>query len=51
MKNKKNAKINGKLKKKFRVAAFAVYFSLFLPAYAKRHYQNRLKLLIQEYPH
>lgn len=50
-KNKKNGKSNGRLKRKFRVVALAVYFSLFLPAFAKRHYQNRLKLLMQEYPH
>jgi hypothetical protein len=53
MKNKpkKNAKSNGRLKKRFRIIALAVYFSVFLPAYAKRHYQNRLKLLMQDYPH
>jgi hypothetical protein len=50
-KNKKNGKLSGKLKRKFRVIALAVYFSLFLPAYAKKHYQNRLKLMMQQYPH
>ena len=50
-KNKKNGKSNGRLKRKFRVIALVVYFSLFLPAFAKKHYQNRLKLLMQEYPH
>ncbi len=50
-KNKKNGRTHGKLKRKFRVIALAVYFSLFLPAYAKKHYQNRLKLMMQQYPH
>lgn len=46
-KNRKNGKSNGRLKRKFRIIALAVYFSLFLPAFAKKHYQNRLKLLMQ----
>jgi hypothetical protein len=50
-KNKKGNKSNGRLKRKFRIMAYAVYFSLFLPAFAKKHYRNRLRLLMQDYPH
>lgn len=50
-KNKRGAKSNGRLKRKFRIIAYVVYFSLFLPAFAKKHYQNRLKLLMLDYPH
>lgn len=48
---RKSLNANGRLKRKFRIIAYAVYFSLFMPAFAKKHYQNRLKMLIQEYPH
>lgn len=41
---------NAKLKRKFRVAVFAVYFTLFLPSFSKKVYNNKLKQFILEYP-
>lgn len=41
---------NPRLKRKFRIAVFAVYFSLFLPAFTKKVYNNKLKQFMLEYP-
>jgi hypothetical protein len=50
--NNKEAKgPNKKIRRKFRIMVYVVYFSLFLPTFAKKNYQNKLKLFITEYPH
>jgi len=47
----KNIKRNPKLRRKFRVIVYAVFFTVLFPAYSKRVYKNRLKQLMIEYPH
>lgn len=40
-------KANPRLRRKFRVAVIAVFFTLFLPAFSGKLYQNRLRTLMR----
>lgn len=40
-------KPNPRLKRKFRVAVLAVFFTLLLPAFSGKLYQNRLRALMK----
>lgn len=39
------------LLRRFKICAFAVYFSIFLPSLSRRLYRLRLKEFMKEYPH
>ena len=48
---KKKHKSNPLARRRLRAAIMAVYFSIFLPSFSRKIYQNKLKMFMSLYPH
>lgn len=48
---KKKHKPNPKARRRLRSCILAVYFSIFIPSFSRKIYQNKLKKFMSLYPH